>query len=49
VKRVVSDSEVLGKYDLCVKYTTMPRHKSTNTEAEISYAKLGTLTEKEVK
>jgi hypothetical protein len=25
----------------------MPRHKSTNPEAEISYAKMGPLTEKE--
>jgi len=50
VKRKVV-SEVLRKYDVCVKYddfsdTTMPRHKSINPEAEISYAKIGPLTEK---
>jgi len=38
-------SEVLSKYDVCVKQydvsdTTMPRHKSTKPEAGISYANL---------
>jgi hypothetical protein len=43
-------SEVLRKYDVCVKYddvsdTNTPRHKSTNPEAGISYANLGHETE----
>jgi hypothetical protein len=50
VKRKVV-SEVLRKYDVCVKSddisdTTMPRHKSTNPEVGISYAKLEPETEK---
>jgi len=42
-------SEVLRKYVVCVQYdvsdTTTQRHKSTNPEAGISYAKLGPETE----
>jgi len=43
-------SEVLRKYDVCVKYndvphTTMPRHISTNPEAGVSFANLGPETE----
>jgi hypothetical protein len=47
-------SEVLRKYDVCVKYddvsdTNMPKHNFTNLEAVISWAYIGTETETLVK